>query len=119
MRRPVSKPFRTRQALYLHLEGPYDPEGGWQAVLDYSLAYHRYFKDQKWLLEKGIDEEDIGAIEDAAFKMIRLRLLKGLPKIHAVMRQLPKLTGVRDSRKELLKISDEVDSNLPVKELVA
>ncbi|MGH7604194.1 MAG: hypothetical protein ACRENK_09390 [Gemmatimonadaceae bacterium] len=108
-----------REKLYTSIsKGPYDPEGRWQAFLDYSLAYHRYFKEPKWLLEKGIDEEDIGAIEDAAFKMIRLRLLKGLPKIHAIMRQLPKLAGVKESRKEVLKISDEVDANLPAKELV-
>jgi hypothetical protein len=108
-----------REKLYTSIsKGPYDPEGRWQAFLDYSLAYHRYFKEPKWLLEKGIDEEDIGAIEDAAFKMIRLRLLKGLPKIHAIMRQLPKLTGVKESRKEVLKISDEVDANLPAKDLV-
>jgi hypothetical protein len=108
-----------REKLYTSIsKGPYDPEGRWQAFLDYSLAYHRYFKDPKWLMEKGIEEEDIGAIEDAAFKMIRLRLLKGLPKIHAVMRLLPKLTGVKESRKEVLKISDEVDASLPAKDLV-
>jgi hypothetical protein len=108
-----------REKLYGSIsKGPYDPEGRWQAFLDYSLAYHRYFKDPKWLLEKGIDEDDIGAVEDSAFKMIRLRLLKGLPKIHVVMRQLPKLVSAKDSRKEILKISDEVDAALPAKERV-
>jgi len=33
-----------------------------------------------------VDEDDIGALEDAVFKTIRLRLLKGLPKIHMIMR---------------------------------
>lgn len=108
-----------REKLYGSIsKGPYDPEGRWQAFLDYSLAYHRYFKDPKWLLEKGVDEDDIGALEDAAFKMIRLRLLKGLPKIHMIMRQLPKLAGLKDSRKELLRLSDEVDAQLPAKERV-
>lgn len=108
-----------REKLYGSIsKGPYDPEGRWQAFLDYSLAYHRYFKDARWLLEKGVDEEDIGALEDAAFKMIRLRLLKGLPKIHMVMRQVPKLAGLKESRKELLKISEEVDAQLPAKERV-
>ena len=106
-----------REKLYGSIsKGPYDPEGRWQAFLDYSLTYHRYFKDPKWLLEKGVEEEDIGALEDAAFKMMRLRLLKGLPKIHMVMRQLPKLVALKDSRKELLKISEEVDAQLPTKE---
>ena len=108
-----------REKLYGSVsEGPYDPEGRWQAFIDYSLAYHRYFKNPKWLLEKGVDEEDIGALEDAVFKMIRLRILKGLPKIHMIMRQLPKLSGVKESRKELLQICDEVEAVLPPKERV-
>lgn len=108
-----------REKLYGSIsKGPSDPEGRWQAFLDYSLAYNRYFKDQKWLLEKGVDEDDIGAIEDATFKMIRLRLLKGLPKIHMIMRQLPKLAGAKDSRKELIRIADDVDAQLPTKERV-
>lgn len=99
-------------------KGPSDAEGRWQAFLDYSLAYNRYFRDQKWLLEKGVEEDDIGAIEDAVFKMIRLRHLKGLPKIHQIMRKLPKLVSVKESRKELARIGDVVDDQLPAKERV-
>jgi hypothetical protein len=96
--------------------GQGDPEGRWQAFIDYSNTYHRYFKNQKWLLDNGIDEEDIGGLEDAAFKMIRLRHLKDLPKIHMVMRQYPKLCALKESRKDLLKISDLVEATLPSKE---
>ena len=64
--------------------GPSDPEGRWQAFIDYSSTFYRYFQNQKWMIEKGVDEEDIGAVEDAAFKVIRLRHLKGLPKVHMV-----------------------------------
>ncbi len=96
--------------------GPADPEGRWQAFTDYSsYAYQRCFKNPKWLVASGVEEEDIGTLEDAAFKMIRLRHLKGLPKIHAIMRQLPKLCALKESRKELLKISEEVDATLPSK----
>lgn len=106
-----------REKLYGSIsKGQYDPEGRWQAFLDYSVAYHKNFRDQKWLLEKGVDEDDIGALEDAVFKMIRLRHLKGLPKIHQIMRQLPKLVGLKESRKELVCISDEVEAQLPTKE---
>lgn len=99
--------------------GPGDKEGRWQAFIDYSNSYQRNFENKRWLMEKGVDEEDIGAIEDAAFKMIRLRHLKGLPnpKVHMVMRQLPKLCAHKPARKELLKISEEVEATLPVKEL--
>lgn len=108
-----------REKLYGSIStGPHDPAGRWQAFLDYSLAYHRYFKDPKWLLDKGVDEDDIGALEDAVFKMIRLRLLKGLPKVHMIMRQLPKLVGLKESRKELIRIADDVDAQLPGKALV-
>ena len=115
----VDRYLRTfgRERLYGSVSaGPSDPEGRWQAFIDYSIAYTKHFKNPKWLLSNGVDEEDIGALEDAAFKMIRLRQLKGLPKIHMVMRQLPKLAGLKDSRKELLKLSDEVEAVLPAKE---
>jgi len=106
-----------RERLYGSVSaGPSDPEGRWQAFIDYSIAYNKQFKSPKWLLANGVDEEDIGALEDAAFKMIRLRHLKGLPKIHMVMRQLAKLSAIKESRKELLKIADEVDAVLPPKE---
>jgi hypothetical protein len=93
-----------------------DKEGRWQAFIDYSHTYQRCFQNQKWLLTSGVDEEDIGPIENAAFKMIRLRHLKDLGKIHMVMRQLPKLSALKDSRKELIKISDDVPEQLPSKE---
>jgi hypothetical protein len=96
--------------------GASDPEGRWQAFIDYSNTFHRYFQNQKWMIEKGLDDEDIGPIEDAVFKIIRLRHLKGLPKVHMVMRQLPKVCGLKDSRKEVSKISDEVDATLPKKD---
>jgi len=92
--------------------GAGDREGRWQAFIDYSHAYQRCFQNQKWLLASGVDEEEIGSIENAAFKMIRLRHLKDLDKIHMVMRKLPKLTAVQDSRKELIKISDLVPDQL-------
>lgn len=107
----------NREKLYASIsKGPSDPEGRWEAFKDYSLAYHKYFRDPKWLLEQGVDEDDIGALEDAVFKTIRLRLLKGLPKIHMIMRKLPKVVGVKQSRKELMLIENEVEAQLPAKE---
>jgi hypothetical protein len=93
-----------------------DREGRWQAFLDYSQAYYSYFRDPEWMMKKGVDEEDIGGLEDAVFKIIRLRNLHGLRKLHQLMRDLRKLAGYKESRKELLKISDEVDPVLREKE---
>lgn len=106
-----------REGLYGTISsGAGDKEGRWQAFIDYSHTYQRCFQNQKWLLASGVEEEDIGPIENAAFKMIRLRHLKDLGKIHMIMRQLPKLAALKDSRKELIKISDEVPDQLPQKE---
>jgi hypothetical protein len=68
------------------------------------------------MLMNGLEDDDVGPLENAAFKMIRLRHLKDLGKIHQVMRQLPKLCGLKDARKELIKISEKVPDNLPAKE---
>lgn len=110
-----------RYLQHFHREGMYgtisggqsDKEGRWQAFIDYSNAYHNSLTNPKWQIEKGVDEDDIGTIEEAAFKLIRLRTLKGLPTIHDVMRKLPKMCALKDSRKEVLKIADEVDADLP------
>src|SRR5258708_37032204 len=67
-------------------------------------------------MKKGVDEEDIGGVEDAVFKIIRLRNLHGIKKLHQVMRDVRKLCECKESRKELLKISDDVNPLLPEKE---
>jgi hypothetical protein len=106
-----------REGLYGTVsEGRGDREGRWEAFKDYAKTYNRCFQNPKWMMEKGVDEEDIGSLEEAIFKIIKLRHLRGLPKVHMVMRQLPKLCGLKESRKELLKISDEVELKLPEKE---
>lgn len=93
-----------------------DREGRWQAFIDYSNSRSTRLKNQHWQIENAIDEEDIGTIEEAAFKMIRLRTLKGLPKIHHIMRELPKMCALKESRKQILSIANEVDSSLPLDE---
>ena len=92
--------------------GVSDKEGRWQAFLDYSNAYSSRLKNQQWQIENAIDEEYIGTIEEAAFKLIRLRTLKGLPKIHQIMRALPKMCALKESRKHIISIANEVDSSL-------
>ena len=106
-----------RDGLYSTVSsGISDREGRWQAFSDYSKSYDSCFNNPRKRLKLGIEEEDIGAIEDAAFKMIRLRVLKGLPKLYTIMRDLPKWCGNDLSKKEILEISDEVDETLPQEE---
>ena len=103
-----------RQEMYETISsGVSDREGRWQAFKDYSKFYHACLKNPQWLAKNGVDEEDVGAIEEAAFKMIRLRIMPGLPKIHMMMRKMPKICSLSESRNELLTIANEVDSTLP------
>jgi hypothetical protein len=97
-------------------KGMSDKEGRWQAFKDYSMIHQSRLKNTQWQIEHDVDDDDLGAIEDAAFKMIRLRDLKGLPKIHQIMRKLPSMCEARESRKEVLCISNDIDTALPKNE---
>lgn len=93
-----------------------DKEGRWQAFIDYSLINQTRLSNPQWQIEHGLDDDDLGAIEDAAFKMIRLRNLKGLPKIHQIMRKIPQMCAAKESRKQVIAISNEIDGSLPKEE---
>lgn len=106
-----------REELYEAISsGVSDKEGRWQAFIDYSKFYHNNLSNKQWQIKNNVAEEDIGALEDAAFKMIRLRTLKGLPKVHMLMRKLPKMCALPDSRREILSIASHVDVSLPREE---
>ncbi len=107
------KQFR-RDGLYRTISaGMSDPEGRWQAFIDYSNAYTNYFKNPKRLIKDGIEEQDIGALEEAAFDIIRLRNIPDLPKVHVIMRNFPKYCRTKEGKKSLKKIADLVDPVLP------
>ena len=86
-------------------------EGRWQAFIDYSKFYQQ-LKDEKKRVKFGISEEEVGDIEDVAFKIIRKRDLQISRKVHHVMRDLSRLIMNKDSKKELLKIK-KIDLTLP------
>lgn len=86
--------------------GRADREGRWQAFLDYHNHVQKKLKNEKDRISLGIEEDEVGKIEDAAFKIIRKREIPGLPKVHALMRNLPKWLMRPDAKKELLKISE-------------
>jgi hypothetical protein len=96
-------------------KGPSDKEGRWEAFLDYSNFHRKYLLDPKKRMSIGVEEDEIGLVEDVAFKIIRKRDLKetGLAKTHQAMRDLPKWLTNKDSKKELFKISNKVDLNVP------
>lgn len=86
-----------------------DPEGRWQAFLDYYNNLCKKIDNPKERMKLGIRENEVGKIEDVAFKIIRMRQVRGLPgitKVHDVMRKMHKWLCNRDSKKELLRLVD-------------
>ena len=108
-----------REGLYSTVsKGLGDPEGRWQAFLDYYMKVYRRLADEKTRLRMGIDEDEIGDMEDVAFKIIRMRELRELPgrtKVHQIMRDLLKWLCDEDSKKELFELVD-IDLKLPESE---
>jgi len=90
-----------------------DPEGRWQAFLDYSNTYTGHLSNKKKLIEYGIKEDEIGEIEEAAFDIIRLRTIPDMSKVHYIMRDLPKYCSTKEGKKEILAIAREVQVTLP------
>ena len=88
-----------------------DPEGRWQAFVDYSEFYRNKLQNRRNRANIGIDERDVPAIEQAAFKVIRLRLLPGLGKVHAIMRNFPKYC--RHAKEALIELDQNVKHDLP------
>lgn len=95
--------------------GAGDKKGRWQAFIDYSNFYQSYLSNEKWRIEAGIEEDEIGDIEDVAFKIIRKREVPSR-KVHVVMRDLRKLLNNNknpESKKLLMNLEREVDTQLP------
>ena len=102
-----------REGLYYTIStGMSDREGRWQAFLDYSNHVRKKLDDDYKRLKMGIDENEKGDVEEIAFKIIRKREIKDLPKVHKIMRELPKWLANKEAKKELFKLLD-IDLELP------
>jgi hypothetical protein len=113
----------NREGLYETVSsGQSDREGRWQAFVDYSNFHNQLMQEGK-RVEWGVSSKEVGIIKDVAFKLIRKRelsksesgLATGLPKVHSVMRSLPRLLKNKDAKRELLKLK-EIDIDLPQSE---
>lgn len=98
-------------------KGRDDREGRWQAFIDYHQNVHQKLMDKKKLVEIGIEEDEIGKIEDAAFKIIRKREIPTIGKVHQIMRSFTKWLANSQAKIELLKIT-EIDNDLSQEEKV-
>ena len=87
-----------------------DPEGRWQAFVDYSEFYRNKLQHRGNRAKIGVDETDVPAIEQAAFKVIRLRHLPGLGKVHSIMRKFPKYC--QHSKPSLIELDKNVKHQL-------
>ncbi len=95
-----------------------DREGRWQAFIDYSQMYARIFKNPKNMIDYGIEDHEIGEIEEAAFDIIRLRVVPDMPKVHEIMRKLPSYCRTKDGKKAIQMIAQDVQPLLPSDETV-
>lgn len=89
-----------------------DREGRWQAFVEYSNVYNGIFKENK-RSKYGINEDDIGHLQAAAFNIIRLRVIPEMPNAYMLMRKLPHYCKDPDGKKELLKLGRDVKPQLP------
>jgi hypothetical protein len=107
-----------REGLYNTVSGGIaDPEGRWQAFIDYYNSVYKKIGDEKQRIKLHIHEDEIGKIEDVAFKIIRMRYLPGLPKAHQIMRKLTTYLANKESEAALLKLAD-IDMNLLEEEML-
>ncbi len=93
-----------------------DREGRWQAFLDYYNNVYKQLISDKKRLDLNVNEEEIGKVDDVAFKLIRYREFPDM-KVHVLMRKLPKLLRDNSSKAELLELV-EIDQELDEKEKV-
>lgn len=110
------KQFRREGQYKTISSGKGDPEGRWEAFKDYSDVHTNCFSNPNRRIALDIDEEDIGTFEEAAFNIIRLRLVPDMPKVHTIMRNLPKFLDTKEGKKAIKKLTDDVDPVLPKEE---
>jgi hypothetical protein len=96
-------------------KGISDREGRWQAFLDYNKHVRKKLDDDVRRMKMGVDEDEKGDVEEIAFKIIRKREFPDMPKVHKIMRDLPKWLEKKEAKKELFKLID-IDSELPTEE---
>lgn len=97
-------------------EGRGDSQGRWQAFLDYYKLVYKKLNDERQRIKLGIQEDEIGKIENIAFKIIRKRELTGVnKKAHQIMRDIPKLLANANAKKELFELA-KIDFQLSKEE---
>ncbi len=92
-----------------------DPEGRWQAFLELSQYFWTRAKTDHGLQSMGIDEREAGEVMQAAYAVIRMRVIPNFGKLHEIMRALPKYT--EHGKKHLLQVSRDIKHELQQEEI--
>jgi len=107
-----------KESLYSIIStGMADREGRWQAFYDYYKSVYQKLEDNKQRMKLRIEEDEIGDIEDAAFKIIRMREIPDMPKVHMIIRNFSKWISNDKSKRELIKLVD-IEPELPYEEAI-
>lgn len=81
-----------REQLYNTIAGgSHNKDGRWYSFIDYYKHVYKKLDDEKSRIKIGIEEDEVGEIEDICFKIIRKKDFKGLMKTHMVMRKIPSI----------------------------
>ena len=95
-------------------KGQGDPEGRWQAFVDLSQTFWTRAKTDQGLQKMGVDETDAGEIMQAAYAVIRMRVVPNFGKLHDIMRALQRYT--EHGKTHLLELARNVKHELSEEE---
>ena len=93
-----------------------DPEGRWQAFLDLSQYFWSRAKTERGLQKMKVNSAEVGQIMQAAYAVIRMRVIPNLGKLHTIMRKFPKYT--EHGKVHLLDLSSKIDHELSHEESI-
>ena len=92
-----------------------DPEGRWQAFLDLSQYFWTQAKKDTGRQKMGISEREVGEVMQAAYAVIRMRVVPPFGKLHGIMRKLKDYT--QHGKKHLLDLGRNIKHELPQEEI--
>ncbi|MDR2408116.1 MAG: hypothetical protein LBE13_08400 [Bacteroidales bacterium] len=80
----------------------------WQSFIDWSNFYNGDLQKQNWRTKIDLDEDDIGLVQDIAFKIIRKQHIKSRSeKLHIIIRKLPKFLSNPDAKESICLLSNK------------
>ena len=92
-----------------------DPEGRWQAFVDLSQTFWTRAKTDQGRQRMGIDQKEAGQVMQAAYAVIRMRVIPNFGKLHDIMRALPRYT--EHGKRHLLGVGTDIAHELPQEEI--